>query len=141
VIGVDLSAGMLREAAKLVERRGWRNVELIEGDATKLDLDRALDAIFFSLAWSVIPAPVTALSRIWDRLCPGGRVAVMEISLAETYLRPVLAPIGRQLNKLGPGRPDARPWDDLAPFGEVVTTRFLHLFYVCSVEKRGTPGR
>jgi demethylmenaquinone methyltransferase/2-methoxy-6-polyprenyl-1,4-benzoquinol methylase len=136
VVGVDLSPGMLREAAKVVARRGWRNVELIEGDATKLELDRDLDAIFFSLAWSVIPDPVAALSRIWDRLRPGGRAAVMEISLAETHLRLVLAPIARQLNKLGPGRPDARPWDDLAPFGEVATARFLHLFYVCAVEKR-----
>ncbi|MGH2938207.1 MAG: class I SAM-dependent methyltransferase [Solirubrobacterales bacterium] len=136
VLGVDPSAGMLREAAKMVERRGWSNVELIEGDATKLDLDRDLDAIFFSLAWSVIPAPVAALSRIWDHLRPGGRVAVMEMSLTETRLRPLLAPIARQLNKLGPGRADARPWDDLAPFGEVVSTRFLHLFYVCAVEKR-----
>jgi ubiquinone/menaquinone biosynthesis C-methylase UbiE len=136
VIGVDPSAGMLREAAKMVALRGWSNVELIEGDATKLDLDRALDALFFSLAWSVIPAPVAALSRIWDRLRPGGRVAVMEMSLAETRLRPVLTPIARQLNRLGPGRADARPWDDLAPFGEVVSNRFLHLFYVCAVEKR-----
>jgi ubiquinone/menaquinone biosynthesis C-methylase UbiE len=136
VIGVDPSAGMLREAGKMVERRGWSNVELAEADATKLDLDRDLDAIFFSLSWSVIPAPVAALSRIWDRLRPGGRVAVMEMSLSETRLRPLLAPIARQLNKLGPGRADARPWDDLAPFGEVVTTRFLHLFYVCVVEKR-----
>jgi demethylmenaquinone methyltransferase/2-methoxy-6-polyprenyl-1,4-benzoquinol methylase len=140
VIGVDLSPGMLREAARMVERRGWRNVELIEGDATKLDLGRDLDAIFFSLSWSVIPAPVAALSRVWDRLCPGGRVAVMDMSLTETHLRPLLAPIAHQLNRLGPGRADARPWDDLAPFGEVVTTRFLHLFYVCSVEKRGTPA-
>jgi hypothetical protein len=85
----------------------------------------------------VIPAPVAALSRIWDRLRPGGRVAVMEMSITETRLRPLLAPIARQLNKLGPGRADARPWDDLAPFGEVVSTRFLHLFYVCEVEKRG----
>jgi demethylmenaquinone methyltransferase/2-methoxy-6-polyprenyl-1,4-benzoquinol methylase len=137
VIGVDHSAGMLREAAKMVEHRGWSNVELIEADATALELDRDLDAIFFSLSWSVIPAPVAALSRIWDRLRPGGRVAVMEISLAETRLRPLLTPIARQLNKLGPGRSDARPWDDLAPFGEVATTRFLHLFYVCAVEKRG----
>jgi demethylmenaquinone methyltransferase/2-methoxy-6-polyprenyl-1,4-benzoquinol methylase len=141
VIGIDLSAGMLGEAAKMIERRGWRKVELIEGDAAKLQLDRDLDAIFFSLSWSVIPAPAAALSRIWDRLRPGGRVAVMDISLVETRLRPVLAPVARQLNKLGPGRADARPWDDLAPFGEVVTSRFLHLFYVCSVEKPGVPAR
>ena len=141
VIGIDHSAGMLREAAKMVERRGWRNVELIEADATRPPLDRDLDAVFFSLAWSVIPAPVAALSAACERLRPGGRGAVMEMSLAETRLRPVLAPIARQLNKFGPGRADARPWDDLAPFGEVVTSRFLHLFYVCSVEKRGTPAR
>jgi len=136
VIGVDPSAGMLREAAKMVARRGWSNVELIEGDATTPGLDRDFDAILFSLSWSVIPEPVAALSEIWDRLRPGGRVVVMEMSLTETPLRPVLAPIARQLNKLGPGRADARPWDDLSPFGEVATTRFLHLFYVCSVEKR-----
>lgn len=136
VIGVDLSPGMLREAAKMIRRRGWRNVELLEGDATKLDLDHDLDAILFSLSWSVIPGPAAALSRIWDRLRPGGRVAVMDISLTETRLRPLLTPIARQLNKLGPGRADSRPWDDLAPFGEVVTDRFFDLFYVCSVEKR-----
>jgi ubiquinone/menaquinone biosynthesis C-methylase UbiE len=136
VIGVDLSPGMLREAEKMVARRGWSNVTLTHGDATALEIDRPLDAIFFSLAWSVIPDPVAALSRAWDRLRLGGRVAVMDMNVAETPLRPLLIPIARQLNKLGPGRSDARPWDDLAPFGEVVTRRFLHLFYVCSVEKR-----
>jgi ubiquinone/menaquinone biosynthesis C-methylase UbiE len=140
VIGVDLSPGMLREAEKMVAGRGWSNVTLSEGDATALDIDHDLDAIFFSLAWSVIPDPVAALSRAWDRLRPGGRVAVMDMNVAESPLRPLLTPIARQLNKLGPGRADARPWDDLAPFGEVVTHRFLHLFYVCSVEKRGFSG-
>jgi ubiquinone/menaquinone biosynthesis C-methylase UbiE len=139
VIGVDLSPGMLIEAAKLIERRGWSNVELREADATELDLDRDLDAIFFSLAWSVIPDPAAALSRVWDYLRPGGRAAVMEMSLVETPLRPVIEPIARQLNKLGPGRADACPWDDLTPFGEVATTRFLHLFYVCTVAKQGAP--
>jgi ubiquinone/menaquinone biosynthesis C-methylase UbiE len=135
VIGVDLSAGMLREAAKMVEQRGWSNVELTRADATELEIDGDLDAIFFSLSWSVIPDPVAALTRVWGRLRPGGRVAVMDMSLTETHLRPLLAPIARQLNKLGPGRADARPWDDLAPFGEVTTDRLLHLFYVCGVTK------
>jgi demethylmenaquinone methyltransferase/2-methoxy-6-polyprenyl-1,4-benzoquinol methylase len=139
VIGIDLSVGMLREAAKMVERRAWSNVELIEADATRLELDRDLDAIFFSLSWSVIPDPVAALTSVWDRLRPGGHVAVMDMSLTETRFRPVLSPIARQLNKLGPGRADARPWDDLAPFGEVTTDRLLHLFYVCSVAKRNDP--
>jgi ubiquinone/menaquinone biosynthesis C-methylase UbiE len=137
VIGVDLSTGMLREAEKMVARRGWSNVTLVEGDATALDLDRDLDAILFSLSWSVIPDPVAALSRVWDRLRPGGRVAVMDMNVTESRLRPLLTPIARRLNRLGPGRADALPLDDLAPFGEVATDRLLHLFYVCSVEKPG----
>jgi demethylmenaquinone methyltransferase/2-methoxy-6-polyprenyl-1,4-benzoquinol methylase len=141
VIGVDLSVGMLAEARKLATRRGWSDVELIESDATELDLDRDLDAILFSLSWSVIPDPVAALSRIWDRLRPGGRVAVMDMGLARTRLRPLLDPIARQLTKLGPGRPDATPWDDLAPFGEVVTDPFLlDLYCICTVVKRTAPG-
>src|ERR1700743_37049 len=81
VIGIDLSPGMLREAEKLVERRGWSKVTLVRGDATALGLERELDAIFFSLSWSVIPDPVAALSRTWDRLRPGGRVAVMDMNV------------------------------------------------------------
>ncbi|MBS1886704.1 MAG: methyltransferase domain-containing protein [Actinobacteria bacterium] len=141
VIGVDLSARMLAEAAKMVGRRGWSNVELVRADATALELDRHLDAILFSLSWSVIPNPVAALRQVWERLRPGGRVAVMDLGITETPLRPVLAPVARQLNRLGPGRPDARPWDDLAPFGEVATDRFLHLYYVCAVTKAGAPQR
>src|ERR1700755_3041391 len=38
VIGVDASPGMLAEARKLIERRGWSNVQLLHQDATQLDL-------------------------------------------------------------------------------------------------------
>jgi hypothetical protein len=35
IIGVDASEGMLAEARKLIERRGWSNVELLHQDATQ----------------------------------------------------------------------------------------------------------
>src|SRR3954452_16768668 len=48
VIAVDASEGMLREARKLVERRGWSNVLLQRQDAAQLELEPEVDAVLFS---------------------------------------------------------------------------------------------
>jgi ubiquinone/menaquinone biosynthesis C-methylase UbiE len=136
VIGVDASEGMLAEARKLVERRGWSNVQLFHQDAAQLEVDCDLDAVLFSLSYSVLPEPRPALARAWERMRPGSRVAVMDVGLTDTRLRGLLDPIARLLVKLGPGDPYSRPWDDLRHFGSVQTDRFLlNLYYVCVVAK------
>jgi ubiquinone/menaquinone biosynthesis C-methylase UbiE len=141
VVGVDLSAGMLAEARKLVARRGATNVELIEASAVTVDYERDFDAVLFSLSYSVIPADVrpTALDRAWERLRPGGRLVVLDGGIARTRLRPIIAPIARQLTKLGPGNPDTNPIDDLACLGEVVSRPVLFdIYFVYTVVKE--PG-
>ena len=61
------------------------------------------------------------------------------LQIARTRLRPILAPIVRQLTKLGPGHPDTDPEDDLARFGEVVSERaLLDIYFVYAVTKRST---
>lgn len=143
VIGVDLSSGMLAEARKLITRRGWRKVELVHADAATMEVPGEVDAVLFSLSYSALPAAARrpAATRAWDALRPGGRLAVMDLGLTETPLRPVLDPIAKALVKLGPGHPYVRPWDDLAGFGEITTDRFLHLYYVCMVTKPATGPR
>jgi ubiquinone/menaquinone biosynthesis C-methylase UbiE len=138
VVGVDLSAGMLAEAGKLVAKRGATNVRLIEADAARVELDREFDAVLFSLSYSVIPEAVrpAALALAWDRLRPGGRLVVLDGGLARTRLRRLIEPIVRQLVRLGPGDPDARPWDDLARYGEVVgKAALLDIYFVYTVTK------
>jgi len=136
VIAVDASAGMLAEARRLIARRGWSNVELIEGDAARVKLDREVDAVLFSLSYSVLPEPEVTLARAWERMRPTARLVVMDAGLPDTrlgrFLRPV-APIPRGVVL---GDPYARPWDDLAGYGPPVTERFLlGLFYVTTVVK------
>lgn len=135
VIAIDASEGMLREARKLVERRGWSNVELVHQDAAQLQLDSDVDGVLFSLSYSVLPEPRSALARAWERLRPGARVVVMDAGLTETRLRPVLDPIARLLIKLGPGDPYSRPWGDLAEYGPVTTDRLMLIYYVSFVAK------
>jgi len=136
VLAVDASAGMLAEACKLVDRRGWSNVELLQQDAAQLRVDHRLDAVLFSLSYSVLPDPKPALARAWDRMRPGARLVVMDVGLLKSRLGRVLGPIARLLVRLAPGDPYSNPWVDLAACGAVDTDRFmLGLYYVCTVRK------
>ena len=133
VIAVDASSGMLAEARKLVQSEGWKNVELIHRDATKLDLDTDLDGVLFSLSYSVLPEPRPGLALAWNRLLPGARVVVMDLGLTGSRFHRLLAPIGWLLEKLAPGDAYSEPWNDLrACRDDVETERFLLGFYYIS---------
>ena len=136
VIGVDASEGMLAEAAKLIERRGWSNVQLLRQDATQLQVEERLDGVLFSLSYSVIPDPRPALARAWESLRPSARVVVMDMGLTEGRLGKLLAPIGRLLVKFTPGDAYSDPWSDLGAYAPVETERFMfRLFYVSAITK------
>jgi ubiquinone/menaquinone biosynthesis C-methylase UbiE len=131
---------MLAEARRLVDREGWSNVRLLRQDASHLEIDRDLDAVLFSLSYSVLPDPRPALARAWELLRPASRVVVMDAGLPETWLGRLLGPIVKLLVKLAPGDPNSRPWNDLATYGQVETEHFLlDLYYVCTVEKAAEP--
>lgn len=142
VIGVDASPGMLAEARKLIERQGWSNVELLQRDATRLDIDRDVDGVLFSLSYSALPEPRPALARAWERLRPSSRVVVLDMGLTKGGPYRLLAPIGRLLVKFAPGDAYSDPWSDLATYGPVETKRFLFdFFYVSSVTKPAALNR
>jgi ubiquinone/menaquinone biosynthesis C-methylase UbiE len=136
VIGVDASPGMLAEARKLVEQRGWSNVQLLQQDATQLEIDSDVDGVLFSLSYSAMPEPRPALARAWERLRPSSRVVVMDMGLTQGGPYRLLAPIARLLVKYAPGDAYSDPWSDLAEYGPVATKRFLGgFFYVSYVVK------
>ncbi len=136
VIGVDASPGMLAEARKLIAWERWSNVQVLQQDATQLDVDREVDGVLFSLSYSAMPEPRPALARAWERLRPSSRVVVMDAGLTQGGLWRVVAPIARLLVKYAPGDAYSNPWSDLAEYGPVETRRFLlGFFYVSSVTK------
>lgn len=137
VIAVDASPGMLAEARELIASRGWSNVEVLQQDAARLEVEADVDAILFSLSYSAMPDPQLALARGWERLRPGGRVVVMDVGLTRSRFHRLLAPLGRLLELLGPGDAFSEPWEDLAAYGKVQTEFFMAGFYYVSwVEKQ-----
>jgi ubiquinone/menaquinone biosynthesis C-methylase UbiE len=137
VIGVDASAGMLAQAQRLVGRRGSQNVRLLLRDATELALEDRVDAVLFSLSYSVLPDRRPVLSKAWEALRAGGRLVVMDAGLPSNWLGRVLAPFGEAVAKALPGDPYSRPWDDLAALSHAVETERFQFgtYFICTVTK------
>lgn len=86
LIGLDFSPGMLSRARRKVERNGWQNARLIQGDAGAVSqellrdeagIDR-VDRVLCTLGLTVIPDWEQAFSRSWSLLSEGGRYAIMD---------------------------------------------------------------
>ena len=135
--GVDVSPGMLARAQRTISRHGWRNVRLIEQDASTLSLDGPVDSVYFSLSYSVLPDRDATLDRAWEALRRGGRLAIMDARLPENLLGRVLGPAAEAIATVFPGDPYSEPWKDLARLSpSVQTERFqFDLYFICTIEK------
>jgi len=78
LVGVDFSPDMLRRAERRVAAHAWSQVELVEADATRLDLGRRFDGVLFAYSLSMIPDFAAALRRAHEHLRPGGRLVVLD---------------------------------------------------------------
>ncbi|OGO80706.1 MAG: hypothetical protein A3K41_04555 [Chloroflexi bacterium RIFOXYD12_FULL_57_15] len=113
LVGVDYTFDMLARASERVKREGWKNVELIQGDAARINLERKFDAALCTLAIGVIPDYRGALNRMVGHIKPGGWLAIGDAKRS-TCLH------GRPFNwladLLGYGAAEVmsrRPWESL----------------------------
>jgi SAM-dependent methyltransferase len=129
--------GLLREARRLIARRGWENVTLLQQDASELALTEHPHAVLFSLSYSVMPRRPEALASAWRTLTPGGTVVIMDAGLPDNRLGRLLGPIGEAVATAFPGDPYSEPWVDLATLSEdVETERFqLGTYFICTADK------
>ena len=71
---------MLDIARKLIEIKGWKNVEVREGDAANLPFAEAsFDKVLISFALNIIPDYVKAIEEVQRVLVLGGRFAALEM--------------------------------------------------------------
>ncbi|SRR6266508_994034 len=113
LVGVDYTSAMLARAQERAEREGWENVEMIEGDAARIDLRRQFDAALCTLAIGVIPDYRGALDCMAAHVKPGGWLAIGDAKRSSGWK-------GRAFNwladLLGYGAAEdvsRRPWESL----------------------------
>ncbi|WP_424016343.1 class I SAM-dependent methyltransferase (plasmid) [Halorientalis pallida] len=79
VVGLDVSAGMVRSARDRVRKAGWQNVHVLRGDARRPPMEPAsFDAIYAAMSVSAVPEPERAIDAAKRVLRPGGRLVVLD---------------------------------------------------------------
>jgi demethylmenaquinone methyltransferase/2-methoxy-6-polyprenyl-1,4-benzoquinol methylase len=140
VYGIDLSAGMLREARSLCRRQRWPNVFLIEGDAADYASVEPFDGVLFSFSYNTMPQHRTILRQVWNLLRPGGHLVIVDAKLPRGYLGRLTLPFALWLMKRTLlGNPFIRPWEHHAALVEGFQMEEFRFgaFYICWGTKPG----
>src|SRR5690348_8258092 len=103
IIGIDLSAGMLRECRKKIREQGFHNVTVFQANALQLPFaDDSFDHVFISHVITVVSDPYL-LIREAQRVCkPGARIVIVNhfqstnrfIGMLEKWLCPLCTKLG-----------------------------------------------
>ena len=88
IIGVELSPEMLEIAQEKVERNGWENVTLIQGDAQTVEVPSPLDGVLAFFVPEILISP-PAVTRAMDSMNPGGRLVAAGVKHAQGVLGPL----------------------------------------------------
>lgn len=80
IVGADLTPAMLDIARKMIDAKGWKNVEVREADAANLPFpDASFDKVIITFALNIIPEYVRAIEEVRRVLVPGGRFVALEM--------------------------------------------------------------
>ena len=138
IIGVDLTEKMLDRARKKVERRGWKNVQLVQSDAARYDFPENLSGIISTFAISLVPEFDEVIHNGAEALHSGGHFVILDLK------RPKAVPIwlvglGVFLTKpfgVSLDLMDRHPWESISRYlAEVSHTELYGGFAYISVGK------
>lgn len=130
LVGVDYSEAMLKEAQKLIDERGWKNVYLVQNDAATLKMGETYDAVVCAFGMVVIPNYQDALQRAFDHVRPGGVLGIADLCESQRWY---MLPINALMDIM-----DAtiitdttrRPWEIMQPWVEDYRREELLLGYM-----------
>jgi ubiquinone/menaquinone biosynthesis C-methylase UbiE len=80
IIGVDLTDAMLEQARLRVARENWKNVELVQADASSYEFPTQVDGILSTFALTFIPQAKLVIQHGCRALAPGRRWVVLDMS-------------------------------------------------------------
>lgn len=80
IIGVDLTGAMLEQARLRVAAHGWKNVELVQADATHYQFPTRVDGTLSTFALTFVPDGARVIQNGCRVLAPGRRWVVLDMA-------------------------------------------------------------
>ena len=82
---VDLSESLLNVARERIEKRGWKNVQVHQADATSFTPPQPVDVVLCSYALTMIPDWFAAIDNARRLLKPDGVLAVVDYYVSRNH--------------------------------------------------------
>ena len=105
VTGIDVSAEMLREAAKHIDserRSALARIQLLQMDAANLKFpDESFDVVYAAYVISVVPDPLAVIHEMYRVCRVGGHIVLLNHFLSDS---PFLAKVERMISPLTTAR-------------------------------------
>jgi len=139
IIGVDLTPGMLVEAAKRVDKSGWENVTIVQSDAAEFHFPRGVDAVLSTFALTFVPGFERVIENACAALGPGGRFAVLDMRKPDGWPNWLIRPASLTTRAFGitPDLSERKPWETLQRvFGKVAYTKYYMGFIYSAVAQK-----
>ncbi|NOZ75741.1 MAG: class I SAM-dependent methyltransferase [FCB group bacterium] len=139
LIGVDLTGAMLDKAQLKVEKKGWENVHLIQGDAAKYTFPDTTNCIFSSFALTLAPEYQNIIEAASHSLADGGRFVLLDFKKPEKWPLwvtkmgvAITKPFGVTLDLA-----ERKPWEVMKKYFRNVTVTDLYggFVYIAAGEK------
>jgi demethylmenaquinone methyltransferase/2-methoxy-6-polyprenyl-1,4-benzoquinol methylase len=128
IVALDYSEGMLAAARKKVEKRGWTNIEFLQADATRIDLEpNSLDGAICTFGLSAMPGELAALQRVARALKHGARFVAFDAK-PFTGCGRIANPIGKPLFKY------TTNWD----YSKDIIASLRSVFHLLEVEEHNS---
>jgi len=114
VFALDMTEAMRTKLRGIVDEQGFRNVEILSGNAESIPLpDASVDAVTSNGVLNLVPDKARAIAEIFRVLRPGGRLQLADIALNQ--------PIGARFQN------DPNLWAECV-VGAVSEDRYLEMF-------------
>lgn len=141
IVGFDYTREMLDAAEQLCERKRWKNVTFVQGDAAELDVgEKDFDGVLSVLGISAVPGWEQAIGRCRDVLRPGGILSICDARLfsgALKFLNPLVEDIYDKYAAWDPTKDIPGRMEEV--FGNVKVENFnMGTFFIAtSIKKEG----
>lgn len=141
IVAIDASPGMVARARQRAARRGWRNIEVVLGDAVTYAFPQRLDAVLSTYTLVGLAEYEHLIAAAFQALKPGGRCAILDQKLPRgpaSLLIPLVNLLSRPLpySRVVAQRP---AWEALRRHARAVSVRELYFgFAYLAVGEKAT---
>lgn len=115
IVGVDLSAAMLAQAKRRIDKAGWNNIDLVETDLVHWKLPTNTAGVLATFALEMVPEYETVVRHLASELDPGKRLSLLGMKYPKRWPEWLIR-LGLWLNKpFGVSREYAsfHPWESV----------------------------